>query len=94
MRDMTVKQFRAALKARGMKETGVMGYVTGPEEGPTKGLHVCKYNAGGNRRAQLAYLIAEFRKAAERAAQTAKEMAAQRISAPKEEEPKRKGQGS
>jgi hypothetical protein len=55
MRDMTQQQFRDALLRHGMKEMGFMGYVN--VNVPGHHLEVSKYNAGTNRRAQLAYLL-------------------------------------
>ena len=54
-RDITKRQFDAALKRYGMKPAGFMGYVEIDITGHRIG--VCKLNAGYNRRAQLAYLI-------------------------------------
>lgn len=54
MKDMTVKQFCDALKRHGMTLTGVLGYVEVGE-----GLAVSRFNAGYNRRRQLAYLLQE-----------------------------------
>lgn len=55
MRDMTQRQFAEALARHGMREQGIMGYV---DVGiPGHSLHVSKFNAGDNRRAQLAYLL-------------------------------------
>lgn len=51
-RDMTSRQFFDALVRRSMHLTGVLGYV---EIG--HGVSVCRFNAGRNLRAQLAYLI-------------------------------------
>jgi hypothetical protein len=50
--DMSKREFESALKRRGFKYTGFLGYVDVGD-----GLHVCPRNAGTNRRAQLAYLI-------------------------------------
>ena len=55
MRDMSKAQFEAALKRHGMKHAGFMGYVELGIEGSR--LSVCRFNAGKNLRAQLAYLI-------------------------------------
>jgi len=55
IRDMTSKQFLAALKRHNMKFTGVLGYV---ELGiPGNSISVSVLNAGKNHRAQLAYLL-------------------------------------
>ena len=56
MRDMTQRQFREALVRYGMREAGFMGYVN--VNVPGHHLEVSKMNAGSNRRAQLAYLLA------------------------------------
>ena len=58
MRDMTERQFKQALERHGMTMAGFMGYVNvGPRENPSA-LSVCRFNAGKNLRAQLAYLLA------------------------------------
>jgi len=55
IRDLSNRQFRAALKRHGMTEGGVMGYV---DLGiPGQWVSVSKWNAGTNRRDQLAYLL-------------------------------------
>ena len=60
-RDMTPKQFDAALQRHGMTRRGeLFGYVKIMEE-PT--VCVCRYNGGNTHRAQLAYLISEQTKA-------------------------------
>lgn len=59
MRDMTERQFQDALKRHGMTDDGFMGYVNIPiSEDPLSFVSVCRFNAGANRRAQLAYLLA------------------------------------
>jgi hypothetical protein len=57
MRDMTERQFLQALERHGMKRTGFMGYVEIGIEG--RRISVCRFNAGKNLRAQLAYLLAQ-----------------------------------
>lgn len=56
-RDMTKAQFLAALQRHGMRWEGFMGYVNLGVPGRS----ICSsvYNAGMNRRAQLAYLLRE-----------------------------------
>ena len=51
-KDMTKRQFRTALNRRGFGSFEFFGYVRCPS-----GVHVCRFNAGDNRREQLAYLI-------------------------------------
>lgn len=60
MRDMSKKQFLAALKRHGMVPEGFMGYV----RLNVSGQHVCvsHWNAGNNLRAKLAYLLREQEK--------------------------------
>ena len=55
IRDMSKSQFLAALERHGMKNAGFMGYVEIGIEGHR--ISVCRFNAGKNLRAQLAYLI-------------------------------------
>lgn len=55
MRDMTPRQFMAALERHDMKPAGFMGYIEIGIENHR--ISVCKFNAGNNRRAQLAYLL-------------------------------------
>lgn len=55
MRDMSEQQFREALARHNMKYVGFMGYVEMGIEGQRTS--VCRFNAGTNRRAQLAYLL-------------------------------------
>lgn len=67
VRDISEKQFDEALARHGMKREGFMGYVDLGIEGH----HVAAshHNAGKNRRAKLAYLLAkraEFEKQIER----------------------------
>jgi hypothetical protein len=64
MRDMSEKQFQDALRRHGMKNAGFMGYVEMGIEGHR--LSVCRYNAGNNRRAQLAYLLRKQQEEEER----------------------------
>lgn len=54
-RDMTQKQFDAALARYGMRDEGFAGYVN--INVPCCHVMVSKLNAGTNRRAQLAYLL-------------------------------------
>lgn len=55
MRDITQRQFDAALARHGMRKAGFMGYV---DIGvPGQEIHVSVWNAGDRRRAQLAYLL-------------------------------------
>lgn len=55
-RDLSHKEFMAALGRLGMRPE-MMGYV---DVGvPGHSLCVCRFNAGGRRRDQLAYLLAE-----------------------------------
>ena len=51
-RDLTQKQFDKKLTQYGMKKQPFMGYVD-----IGNNIHVSRWNAGDNRRAQLAYLI-------------------------------------
>jgi hypothetical protein len=55
IRDITEHQFKKALERHGMVRTGFMGYVEMGIEGHR--LSVCRFNAGKNLRAQLAYLV-------------------------------------
>ena len=55
IRDITDHQFKKAIERRGMKFAGFMGYVEMGIEGHR--ISVCRFNAGNNLRAQLAYLI-------------------------------------
>ena len=57
IRDMTQKQFDNYTKKFGFRQVGFMGYYDLPA--PNSGISVSKYNAGNNRRAQLAYLLAQ-----------------------------------
>lgn len=57
-RDLTQAQFDAACKRRGFISSGFMGYY---DVGHNTSVSVL--NAGHNRRAQLAYLIAQAKKA-------------------------------
>ena len=60
MRDMTEKQFKAALQRNGLRPAGFMGYVEMTiADGTINGqvISVSKFNAGMNRRTQLAYLL-------------------------------------
>lgn len=59
-RDMSERQFLAALKKRGMRPA-LMGYVR-----VTESTAVYRYNAGERRRDQLAYLIEQQEKARRR----------------------------
>jgi hypothetical protein len=65
-RDLTKAQFFERLQKLGFKPTGFCGYVTLPE--PCTNISVCAFNCAGNRRAQLAYLIAEHERLQRRAA--------------------------
>jgi hypothetical protein len=59
MRDISERQFREALQRHGMVSIGFMGYV-GIAPAPNQQRHcVSRWNAGTNRRAQLAYLLSE-----------------------------------
>ncbi len=66
-RDLTEKQFQAALKRNGMSRPGVFGYVD-----VGNGVQISVWNAGAkaSRRQQLAFLIADrdrtFKREAER----------------------------
>ena len=62
IRDMTKAQFDTAIQRWGFKPTGFMGYYNLPE--PNSHVSVSKFNAGDNRRAQLAYLIQEAERCA------------------------------
>lgn len=55
-KDLTEKQFLAACNRRGIARKGFGYYNVG------NGLNVYRWNAGNNRRAQLAYLIREQEK--------------------------------
>ena len=59
-RDMTERQFQAALAKHGFGEVGHFGYVALPE--PHSNVHVSLLNAGERRRDQLAYLLREAEK--------------------------------
>lgn len=63
MRDMTLKQFRAALDRHGFRLVGFMGYVD-----IGGGVSVCYLNAGNNHRAQLAYLLQQKERIDQKAA--------------------------
>lgn len=54
-RDMTRAQFLAALERHGMRPEGFLGYVDLGIPGHL--IAVSRFNAGKNRRAQLAYLL-------------------------------------
>lgn len=56
-RDMTQKQFDAALKRHGMVDLGFMGYVRIKSPVRDAATNVSAWNAGDRRRDQLAYLI-------------------------------------
>jgi hypothetical protein len=59
IRDLTQAQFDAKVKRHGFKPQGFLGYYALPA--PYDYRHVSIYNAGTNRRAQLAYLLAHFK---------------------------------
>ncbi len=61
-RDLTQKQFDEACERHGFRSVGVMGYFQ-----VTPSVSVSAYNAGTNRRAQLAYLIKQQAKHEKRA---------------------------
>ena len=63
IRDMSKAQFDSYIKKYGFKPTGFMGYYSLPK--PNESMQVSVYNAGTNRRAQLAYLVAQAKKAGE-----------------------------
>jgi len=67
-RDMTLKQFNAALAKHGMQRTGFMGYV----KLGVGGVEVSILNAGNRRRDWLAYLLAEKREVEKRIEREAK----------------------
>lgn len=59
-RDLTERQFLAALKRNGMDPVPYgMGYINVTPDGRGGGLHVYRFNGGDRRRDQLAYLLAE-----------------------------------
>lgn len=55
-RDMTQAQFDRELEKRGLDGTDYTGFHLGYVRFPC-GLHISRFNAGTNRRAQLAYLL-------------------------------------
>lgn len=67
-RDMTQKQFDAALAKHGMQRTGFMGYV----KLGVGGVEVSMLNAGDRRRDRLAYLLAKKREVEKRIKRDAK----------------------
>jgi len=60
IQDMTKAQFDAYTKKYGFKKGGFMGYYSLPS--PNENINVSVLNAGDNRRAQLAYLVAQAKK--------------------------------
>ena len=60
IRDLSKAQFDKYAKKYGFKKCGFMGYYTLPP--PNENTQVSVFNAGDNRRAQLAYLVAEAKK--------------------------------
>jgi hypothetical protein len=60
IRDLSETQLRAKLEKLGFKPNGFMGYYSLPS--PCAAISISKFNAGSNRRAQLAYLVREFNK--------------------------------
>jgi hypothetical protein len=60
IRDLTQAQFDAYVKKFGFEPTGFMGYYSLPK--PNNHTQVSKFNAGDNRRAHLAYLIAQAKR--------------------------------
>ena len=62
-RDLTAAQFHARAVKLGFRPTGVFGYCN-----ITETVSVSVWNAGERRRDQLAYLIREHKKHAQRAA--------------------------
>jgi hypothetical protein len=65
-RDLTKAQFNRLIEKYGFKPAGFMGYYSLPE--PHSATNVSAYNAGNRRRSQLAYLLAQARKAEKDAA--------------------------
>lgn len=57
-RDLSLRQLNKALQKHGFSYTGFAGYWNLPE--PFQNTSVSRYNAGLNRRRQLAYMLAEF----------------------------------
>jgi hypothetical protein len=57
-RDISQAQFMAAIKSHGMSFEGFMGYVRIPHPSGNGATNVSHLNAGSNRRAKLAYLLA------------------------------------
>lgn len=57
IKDMSEKQFDEALTRHGMKREGFMGYINLGIEG--ENISASHHNAGSNRRAKLAYLLAK-----------------------------------
>ena len=60
IRDITKVQFDTYTKKYGFRKCGFMGYYTLPP--PNDSTQVSVFNAGDNRRAQLAYLVAQAKK--------------------------------
>ena len=68
-RDLTDKQFFAALARNGFRPRfNPLGYVE-IIDGPAKGLNICAFNAGTRKRDMLAYLKREKREWEERRAE-------------------------
>ena len=65
-RDMTEKQYKAALAKYGFESIGFMGYYKLPK--PFSNTHVSALNGGVKRRGRLAYLLQELSKAENSAA--------------------------
>ena len=63
LRDMTERQYKDALQRHGFSSEGFMGYY----KLGTTGTRVSVLNAGPSRRSKLAYLLAEYEKAQQRA---------------------------
>jgi hypothetical protein len=70
-KDMSVSQFRAALKRHGMRMSELGGFVGMGPFGKCSQAHVYAANAGPNRRAQLAYLLQERDKLVEKYGESA-----------------------